>query len=71
MIVFTLDTLADDSHRRHLIDPSKNDGVIEWRNLESGENRLGYHYEDGVLKMNLPKKEEAKKLMANKHIAVK
>ena len=48
MIVFTLDTLADNSHRRHLIDPSKNDGVIEWRNLESGENRLGYHYEDGV-----------------------
>lgn len=35
------------------------------------KEKIEAHYEDGVLKMNLPKKEEAKKLMANKHIAVK
>lgn len=28
-------------------------------------------YEDGVLKLQLPKKEEAKKMVVNKHIAVK
>ena len=35
------------------------------------KEKIEAHYEDGVLKMNLPKKEEAKKRMANKHIAVK
>ena len=35
------------------------------------KEKIEAHYEDGVLKMNLPKKEEAKKLMANKHSAVK
>jgi HSP20 family protein len=32
--------------------------------------KIDARYEDGVLKLSLPKKEEAKKLAANKHIAV-
>ena len=41
--------------------------------LPEGVNKekIDAHYEDGVLKLSLPKKEEAKKLTASKHIAVK
>lgn len=35
------------------------------------KDKIEAHYENGVLKMTLPKKEEAKKLSMNKHIAVK
>jgi HSP20 family protein len=41
--------------------------------LPEGVNRekIDAHYEDGVLKLVLPKKEEAKKITTNKHISVK
>ena len=35
------------------------------------KEKIDARYEDGVLKLSLPKKEEAKKLTASKHIAVK
>ena len=35
------------------------------------QEKIDAVYEDGVLKLTLPKKEEAKKLAASKHIAVK
>jgi HSP20 family protein len=38
---------------------------------EVNRETIDARYEDGVLKLCLPKKEEAKKLTANKHIAVK
>jgi HSP20 family protein len=38
---------------------------------EVNREKIDAHYEDGVLKLSLPKKEEAKKLTTNKHIAVK
>ena len=41
--------------------------------LPEGVNRekIDAHYEDGILKMTLPKKEEVKKLTSSKHISVK
>lgn len=47
MIIFDLDTLADDSHRRHFIDPIKA-GCIQWVNLENGKSYYGKGYKDGV-----------------------
>jgi HSP20 family protein len=38
---------------------------------EVNKEKIDAHYEDGVLKLNLPKKEEVKKQQPNKHIAVK
>lgn len=38
---------------------------------EVNKERIDARYEDGILKLSLPKKEEAKKMAANKHIAVK
>ena len=38
---------------------------------EVNKEKIDAVYEDGVLKLTLPKKEEAKKLVASKHIAVK
>jgi|SRR5690242_19980185 len=38
---------------------------------EVNKEKIDARYENGVLKVTLPKKEEAKKLVANKHIAVK
>ncbi len=38
---------------------------------EVNKEKIDARYEDGVLKVSLPKKEEAKKLVANKHITVK
>src|SRR5689334_6750848 len=38
---------------------------------EVNREKIEAVYEDGVLKLNLPKKEEAKKLAASKHINVK
>lgn len=38
---------------------------------EVNKEKIEAEYEDGVLKLALPKKEEAKKLPASKHIAVK
>jgi HSP20 family protein len=38
---------------------------------EVNKEKIEAKYEDGVLKLMLPKKEEAKKLAAGKHIAVK
>jgi HSP20 family protein len=38
---------------------------------EVNREKIDARYDDGVLKLSLPKKEEAKKLTANKHIAVK
>jgi HSP20 family protein len=38
---------------------------------EVNREKIDARYEDGVLKLSLPKKEEAKKLTTNKHIAVK
>jgi HSP20 family protein len=38
---------------------------------EVNKEKIDARYQDGVLKLSLPKKEEAKKLTANKHIAVK
>jgi HSP20 family protein len=38
---------------------------------EVNKEKIEARYEDGVLKLTLPKKEEAKKLAASKHIAVK
>lgn len=35
------------------------------------KDKIEARYEDGILKMSLPKKEEVKKLAASKHIAVK
>ena len=35
------------------------------------QDKIEARYEDGVLKLSLPKKEEAKKATINKHIAVK
>ena len=35
------------------------------------KEKIDAHYEDGVLKLSLPKKEETRKLTASKHIAVK
>ncbi len=35
------------------------------------KERIDARYEDGILKLSLPKKEEAKKMAANKHIVVK
>jgi HSP20 family protein len=35
------------------------------------KEKIEARYEDGVLKLVLPKKEEAKKLIANKHITIK
>ncbi len=38
---------------------------------EVNREKIEARYEDGVLKIALPRKEEAKKLLASKHIAVK
>ncbi len=38
---------------------------------EVNKEKIDAHYEDGVLKLRLPKKEEAKKVIVNKHITVK
>lgn len=38
---------------------------------EVSKDKVEAVYEDGVLKLTLPKKEEAKKLAVSKHIAVK
>jgi HSP20 family protein len=38
---------------------------------EVNREKIDAKYEDGVLKLMLPKKEEAKKLAMGKHIAVK
>ena len=38
---------------------------------EVNKEKIDARYEDGVLKLSLPKKEEAKKFAASKHIAVK
>jgi HSP20 family protein len=38
---------------------------------EVNKEKINARYEDGVLNLSLPKKEEAKKLQASKHIAVK
>jgi HSP20 family protein len=38
---------------------------------EINKEKIDARYEDGVLKLSLPKKEEAKKIAASKHIAVK
>jgi HSP20 family protein len=38
---------------------------------EVNKEKIDARYEEGVLKLMLPKKEEAKKIAANKHIAVK
>lgn len=38
---------------------------------EVNKEKVEAKYEDGVLKLILPKKEDAKKLLASKHIAVK
>jgi HSP20 family protein len=38
---------------------------------EVNKEKIDARYQDGVLKLSLPKKEEAKKLTVNKHIAVK
>jgi HSP20 family protein len=38
---------------------------------EVNKERIDANYTDGVLKIMLPKKDEAKKLIASKHIAVK
>ena len=38
---------------------------------EVEKDKINAHYEDGVLKLSLPKKEEAKKLKVSKHITVK
>jgi HSP20 family protein len=38
---------------------------------EVNRERIDARYEDGILKLSLPKKEEAKKMAANKHIVVK
>ncbi|MBS1914733.1 MAG: Hsp20/alpha crystallin family protein [Bacteroidetes bacterium] len=38
---------------------------------EVNKEKIDARYENGVLKLSLPKKEEAKKLAASKHIAVK
>jgi HSP20 family protein len=37
---------------------------------EVDKEKIGARYEDGVLRLNLPKKEDVKKLTASKHIAV-
>ena len=38
---------------------------------EVNRERIDARYEDGILKLSLPKKEDAKKMAANKHIVVK
>ncbi|HVW99165.1 MAG TPA: Hsp20/alpha crystallin family protein, partial [Candidatus Babeliaceae bacterium] len=38
---------------------------------EVNKEKIDARYEDGVLKITLPKKEEAKKVVANKHITVR
>ena len=38
---------------------------------EVNQEKIEAHYQDGVLNVTLPKKEEAKKLALSKHIAVK
>lgn len=38
---------------------------------EINKEKIEARYEEGVLKLVLPKKEEAKKLVANKHITIK
>ncbi len=38
---------------------------------EVNQDKIEAQYEDGVLKLTLPKKEEAKKAALSKHIAVK
>ena len=38
---------------------------------EVNKEKIDAKYEDGVLKLSLPKREEAKRLTASKHIAVK
>lgn len=38
---------------------------------EVNQEKIDAVYEDGVLRLSLPKKEEAKRLAANKHITVK
>jgi len=38
---------------------------------EVNKEKIDAHYENGVLRVTLPKKEDAKKLIANKHITVK
>jgi len=38
---------------------------------EVNREKIDASYDDGVLKLTLPKKEEAKKITANKHITVK
>lgn len=38
---------------------------------EVNKEKIDAHYEDGVLKLSLPKKEEAKKMEAHRHIAIK
>ena len=38
---------------------------------EVNKEKIDARYEDGVLLLSLPKREEAKKLIASKHIAVK
>ena len=38
---------------------------------EVNKEKIDAAYEDGVLKLTLPKKEEAKKLATSKHIAIK
>lgn len=50
MIIFDLETLADDSHRRHFIDPSKNTNVEWWTNPEhaSGDPHKGNWIKNGL-----------------------
>jgi HSP20 family protein len=38
---------------------------------EVSKEKIDAHYEDGILRLSLPKKEEAKKQTVSKHIAVK
>lgn len=49
MIIFDLDgTLADCEHRRHYVDPLKNDGVIQWCDTSTGKTHYGTGYIDGI-----------------------
>ena len=51
MIIFDLDgVLANCEHRKHFVDPKKNEGVIEWRNTSTGKSDFGYGYENGEFK---------------------
>lgn len=50
MIIFDLETLADDSHRRHFVDASKNTDVEWWTNPEhaSGDPHKGNWTKNGL-----------------------